>query len=245
MGAQSREFPENWAQDELTKFIDQANCNVVATYDKDENEYPVVSSIDEIFLTIVRALLNPQAIVEAIILMRSHAAYRAAAWLAMAGMNPEVFVQARSCLEYSLYALHMNQNPGLDEVWLRRHDNEATLKKSKNEFRFGQVIDDLEAEDPQNAEVARILYERSIDFGAHPNERSITANLLMEKGSDGIKIQQTTLGGGTVQQRHSLKTTAQVGLCSLYIFRLIFRERFDILGVTERMDHHRNVLLGT
>lgn len=245
MGAQSREFPENWAQDELTKFIDQVNTNVVATYDKDKNDYPFVSSIDEIFLNIVRALLNPQAIVESVILMRSHVAYRATALLAMAGMNPEAFVQARSCLENSLYALHMNRNSGLDEVWLRRHDNKGSLQKTKNEFNFSKVIQTLESEDPSNAKVARKLYERTIDFGAHPNERSVTANLSIIDGNGGIKIQQTYLAGGTPTQRHSMKTTAQVGLCSLYIFRLIFRERFDILGLTERMDHHRNVLLGT
>ena len=88
MDTQYREFPSNWAQDELTNFIDLANNNVVATFVRDKNEYPLVSSIDKIFLDIVRALLNPQAIVESVILMRSHAAYRAAALLAMAGMNP-------------------------------------------------------------------------------------------------------------------------------------------------------------
>jgi len=41
MKAQYREFPGNWAQDELTNFIDLANSNVVATFAKDKNEYPL------------------------------------------------------------------------------------------------------------------------------------------------------------------------------------------------------------
>lgn len=198
MNEQYREFPGNWAQDELTNFIDMANSNVVATFANDKIEYPIVSAIDQIFQEIVRALLNPQAVVESVILMRSHVAYRATALLAMAGMNPEAFVQARSCLENALYALHMNRNAGLDEVWLRRHDDETSLKRTRNEFTFSNVIKTLEAEDAKNATVARSLYERTIDFGAHPNERAVTANLTIENINGGKKLKQAYLSGGTV-----------------------------------------------
>jgi len=242
MNEQYREFPGNWGQDDLSSFIDMANGNVVATFANDKNEYPLVSAIDQMFQAIVRALLSPQAVVESIILMRSHVAYRATSLLAMAGMNPEAFVQARSCLENALYALHMNRNAGLDEIWLRRHDDESSLKRTRSEFTFPNVMKTLEAEDAKNAVVARNLYERTIDFGAHPNERAVTANLSIENVNGGKKLKQAYLSGGTIQQRHSMKTTAQVGLCSLYIFRLIFRERFDILGLTAKMDAHRNVL---
>ena len=61
MNEQYREFPGNWATDTLTSFIDMANSNVVATFVRDKDRYPLVSSIDSIYLTIVRALLNPQA----------------------------------------------------------------------------------------------------------------------------------------------------------------------------------------
>ena len=136
----------------------------------------------------------------------------------------------------------MDRNSGLDEVWLRRHDDDSSLKKTKGEFKFSKVIQTLESEDKKNADVARYLYERTIDFGAHPNERAVTANLSIENVNGGKKLQQTYLAVGTLTQRHSMKTTAQVGLCSLYTFRLIFRERFDILGLTALMDKHRDVL---
>ena len=39
------------------------------------------------------------------------------------------------------------------------------------------------------------------------------------------------------QLKLALKTTAQVGVCALSLFRSVYRERFDILGVTEALDH--------
>lgn len=237
-----REFPASWADDDLTEYFDQAFNNVVATFVRDKTEFPLVNAIDSIFKKAVSALVHPPVIVESALLMRSSVAYRATSLLAMAGMNPEAFVQARSCLEYALYALHINRNSGLDETWLRRHDDEGSLKTTRTAFSFAKVIKTLEDEDPRNAQVARKLYERAIDFGAHPNEMAITANLTLEGDKENRTLIQTFLGGGTIQQRHSLKTTAQVGLCALYTFRRIFCERFDTVGLTERMDVHRSVL---
>ena len=41
----------------------------------------------------------------------------------------------------------MDRNSGLDEVWLRRHDDDSSLKKTKGEFKFSKVIQTLESED--------------------------------------------------------------------------------------------------
>jgi len=148
----------------------------------------------------------------------------------------------RSCLETALYTLHMNRHAGFDELWLRRHDDADALRAVKNEFRISKTFETLGTEDQWNEAVARKLYERTTDFGAHPNERAMTSSLTIEDIEDGKRLQQAYLSGGTLQQRHALKSTAQVGLCALYIFRLVFRERFDILGVTEKLDEVRAVL---
>jgi hypothetical protein len=50
------------------------------------------------------------------------------------------------------------------------------------------------------------------------------------------------LEGDSIQLRLALKTTAQVGVCSLSLFRSIYKERFDILGVTGAIDHIKNGL---
>jgi len=241
--AETRNFPDSWSKDSITEFVDTAINNIAATYANDKNEYPLVSEIDRIFLEIAQALNHPgERIVEAILLLRSHAAFRAAVMLAMSGMGPETFVQLRSCLENSLYSLHIHKNEGYDEIWLNRHTDNDSLKAVKNNFKMVDVKKTLQATDASNYEVASKLYERTIDFGAHPNEMASTSSLTIEEENGDIKLRQVYLTGGNMQQRHAMKSTAQVGVCSLYILREVFKERFNKLGLTESLDKLRNVL---
>jgi hypothetical protein len=239
----TRKFPDNWASDSLTEYIDTAINNIAATHANDKNEYPLIKEIDSIYLEIAQGLNNPGGrVVESILLLRSHAAFRAAAMLAMCGMGPETFVQLRSCLENALYSLHIHKNSGYDEIWLNRHTDDKSLKEVKNKFKMGDVKNTLKETDKTNYKVASILYDRTIDFGAHPNEMASTSSLTIEKENGDTKLQQIYLSGGNMQQRHAMKTTAQTGVCSLYILREIFKDRFDILGLTARLDKLRSVL---
>ena len=96
--------------------------------------------------------------------------------------------------------------------------------------------------DTKNHEVASKLYDRTIDFGGHPNEMAITSSFTIEEKDGDIKLQQIYASGVNMQQRHAMKSAAQVGVCSLYILREIFKERFDILGLTARLDKLRSGL---
>lgn len=237
------DFPDNWATDSLSKYIDVAIKNIGATFANDKNEYPLISEIDRIYLEIAQALNNPgERIIEAILLYRSHSSFRAAAMLAMSGMVPETFVQLRNCLENALYSLHIQKNEGYGEIWLNRHTDDDSLKAVKNHFKMVNVKKTLQETDANNYEVAQKLYDRTIDFGAHPNEMASTSSLAITEENGDIKLQQTYLTGGDMQQRHAMKTAAQVGVCTLYILRKIFKERFDILGLTEKLDKLRNVI---
>ena len=239
----TRDFPDNWTNDSLTSFIDVAINNITATFYRDKTECPLIIEIDNIFLEIAEALDHPgDRIVESILLYRTHSSFRAACILAMSGMSPESFVQMRNCLENALYALHIYKNKGLDEIWLNRHTDEASLKTVKNNFKISDVKETLKRTDKKNHEVASTLYDRTIDFGAHPNEMASTSSAIMEENEDGIKLQQIYASGGNMQQRHAMKTTAQVGLCSLLTLRHIFKERFDILGLTVKLDKLRSAL---
>ena len=100
----------------------------------------------------------------------------------------------------------------------------------------------LENTDATNYKVAQILYDRTIDFGAHPNEMASTSSLTITEENGAIKLQQIYLTGGNIQQRHAMKTASQVGVCSLFILREIFKDRFNILGLTARLDKLKSVL---
>jgi hypothetical protein len=167
--------------------------------------------------------------------LRSHSAFRAACEHATAGQIADAFPALRACLEYAAYALHIVKHPGLEEVWLRRHDNDTAKDRTRSEFVLAKLRDSIGCCNQKAAKIFQDLYQRTIDFGGHPNERSVTGNLRIIEKEDRKEFQQAYLHGDGVALGHTLKTTAQVGLCALEILREIYSPRFDLLGVSERM----------
>jgi hypothetical protein len=88
----------------------------------------------------------------------------------------------------------------------------------------------------------KILYERTIDLGAHPNERAITGNMTLEAGTDKTTFQNFYLHGDGVPLDHAFKVTAQVGLGSLLMFEHIFRDRFRLLAIDAELQKLRSGL---
>ena len=160
----------------------------------------------------------------------------------MSGQAVDTFPVLRSCLEYALYALHINANPTFAEVWLRRHDNVEALREVKQHFKHGRVMETLLKRDAALHAQLSALYERTIDFGGHPNERAVSSSATMTREGDTAVIRNQFLHGDSLAFEHALKTTAQIGLGSLMVFRLIFRERFDLLGLRDTIDALRRVL---
>lgn len=235
-------IPPNWNSDKLSRFIHLAMHNSVATFNNKKDEYETLKNINDCFEIIKDDFKNTTNIFEALLLMRSHSSYYAACRLAMSGQVPETFVMLRNGLENALYALHIKRNQKAGDIWLKRHDNEKSLKATRNEFTYKKIITTLEKTDRSLFATAKVLYETSIDSGAHPNEQAITSSLTVNISDDKIDLKQVYLTVEDLQIVRGLKSTAQVGLCSLYIFRHIFKEQFDIMGITSIMDRYRSKL---
>ncbi len=237
-----KEFPDDWAGNALTAHVDVAIGNMMATTVKNSTEYPLLIELDSCYETVIRGLIDPPGFLEGFFLMRSHAAFRAGCMLAMGGHNTETFPIIRNCLEYALYALHVNRNPRLGEVWLRRHESESTEAKVRQEFKHSKIMKTLEEVDSHAFKVAGSLYQRTIDFGGHPNERAITSSMGVKKGEGSHHYMQDYLSGGTMPHRHALKSSAQIGLCALLVLENIFHARFESAGVGDRLIYLKSVL---
>jgi hypothetical protein len=155
---------------------------------------------------------------------------------------PETFVLLRSCLEYAAYGLHLNANPSLGETWLKRHDDAAALKAMKKAFLGPEVEQTIVAKDKELGPVYKDLYERTIDFGGHPNLRGVVSNMLLKETADKRELQPVYLHADETIVLHALKTTAQVGVCSLHLFQHVLAERFLLLGIREKLIELRNRL---
>lgn len=235
-------LPRKWTNDLLSEFADQAFRNMLATFVRKKPQFDTLIQIDRLYFEIAENLSHPENIFAPLFVMRSHSAYRAGCQLASGGQISESFCVLRACLECALYCLHIYEHDSLGEVWLRRHDDEASLKASRDEFSHSKVMTTLRNNDPRLCATIQSLYERTIDFGGHPNERSITGSMMVKTSETEVGIRQIYLHGDSLSLEHGLKSSAQIGLGGLYILRLVFRERFDILDITSGLDQLRKNL---
>jgi hypothetical protein len=146
----------------------------------------------------------------------------------MAGQAPETFVLLRSCLEYSGYARLIHLNPTLDMVWLHRHNGDDAFKKMRNKFTATKVETAVQSIDPALGSLYNEMYNRSIDFGGHPNPKGVTASMIYDEGS-------IYLHGDDLILHHCLDSTARTGLCSLYVFQHILPAQFISLGIGKKL----------
>ena len=160
----------------------------------------------------------------------------------MAGQAAEVCAALRLCIENALYGLYFTQNPASAEVWLRRNDGAEAKRRVKKEFTTRNLFDTLRGVDRSEAEFAEQLYESCIDFGAHPNQLAFAQNLRLEDGPGEVDCRSIYLTDDCLVYRFCLTTVARVGTSVLGVFRLAFRERFDITGLSEQLEQARQGL---
>ena len=227
--------PVDWGKDALSEYFSMSYQNRIASFVNKSDAYQKFLDIDSCFAKISEAWTNPRPIVPALLLIRAHCAYRAACEAALAGQTVEAFIMIRALLEASGYAAHISINAGLDEIWLRRHDSDPKhLKAAKDEFTVGKVRSSIEKRDKHTASRFINLYDTSIEFGAHPNERSISGNLDKIDHQDSVVFNLKMLQGDGVALDHALLTVARAGVCSLDILQIPFGARFELLGVRKR-----------
>lgn len=161
--------PNDWGEDSLSEFIEQAWRNTIASFANHRKEYERLRDIHILYTDLIRHLDNSPDWFVGFFLMRAHSAYLASVRLVLSTQVADVYIVLRGCLETSLYGLYLSGHPKSAETWIRRGDNEASKRLVKNEFTIKNVLSYLKTVDPPEASVASLLYERTIDYGGHPN----------------------------------------------------------------------------
>ena len=226
--------PPGWGQDGLTKFWDAARCNQFGTFVQ-KPIFRKLAAIDALFAKISDGWLNPDDDIGAMLLLRCHSAFRAAAGLAAAGQVAESFVVNRSVLEFAAYALHLHRNADVRMIWLNRHEDETSMEASRNALSHNKVRKSVEAVNRHAAERFEKLYQWAIDFGGHPNERSVTGNMKMVEEKDRREMLAIMQHGNGVQLDAALVGTARCAMCALEILQSVFGARFTLLGISAAM----------
>jgi hypothetical protein len=233
--ARSNTTPPGWAADELTRFLQQTHQQQYASFHNKKQAVGRLVAIDELFVRVSKNWLNPQSEVEAMLFLRCHAAFRAAAGESMAGQAVECYRQCRGMLENAAYAVHIHRDRSLAIVWLNRHQDEAGMKASKKAFQHIAVTASVAAANQHAGKRFEELYQRTIDWGGHPNERSVTGNMKMIEEPDRRVMLAIMLHGDGVELDMALKTVAQCGMVSLELLQVLYNAKFEILGINAAM----------
>lgn len=216
----------------LTSFIIAAEQNSRTASNQFKNDFDKLVSVDEVLNKAAINLDNTIDWFVGFFLIRSHAAWRGAVRLATSGELPESYVVFRACLENALYGFYLYKNPTSSKTWLSRHDSDEAKKKTRNEFTYANVLNELKNYDDKLSGITSELYERTIDYGGHPNPNALLTNSKQEVGDDKVVFDIMYMNANPDAMKLALKTSAQVGVAVLKIFQKVFPHRFDILNIT-------------
>lgn len=230
-----KDVPLTWARDDLSSYWDMAASNMVTNFVHGTSELKLVQRVDHAFWNIATNLINSKGLVVALLLLRCHAAYRAASMLAVAGAASDTYPLIRSVLEIAGYGLLIHWNPKLGSVWLERHTSAKDKNRNKDAFQIAKVKAVIEKADKGLLKLFNELYETSIDFGGHPNERSVTTNMFLSEDATQKKFNLQYLHGHSIAVRLALKNTARAGLFGLHAFQHAMPERFQLLGLRDEV----------
>lgn len=238
--------PQGWGAKDLTAFLDLVRNNQYATFANHRDAVSVLERIDSAFMRIGSHLLNPKDQLTPFFLYRSHSALRAASACAMAGQTVETFVLLRSCLEFAAYALQIDKVQGARQKWLDRHKDESSRKAATNAFRMDHMRPTIAKCDARLEKIFGGLYQRCIEYGAHPNEQAVWGSLQLKEGADRVEVLQIYLHKDGAALRAAVKGTAEIGLCALFILQHVsaFTARFELLGLKQELQSLRKMVDG-
>lgn len=222
--------------DNLIPFLELVSSNQKSNIARFPAQYEPIQRVNICLSTTGKNLVNPKPVMCGVLFLRCQYAYKAAAGMALSGQATKSFVMMRSCLEYAGYALAIFNEPGLENVFNNRHVSSADMQAQKQSFRISEIKKVIEAFDPKLADLFQIFYDRSIDFGGHPNPHATFSTMEILSDSS-----FTALALATDPQilKHAMKSVAQVELTVLFMFQHIFPAKFELLGIRAEMDRLR------
>ena len=229
-------IPPDWGDDPLSAFIDNALHNIHATFHNLKPQYDLLKNIHLVFDSIVQNLDRSPEWFASFFLVRSHSAFLGGVRFSLSGAIPESYMVLRGCLENAFYGFYLHDDQGRQETWLRRHDDQKSKAKMRSEFTIRNVLDFIKKRDNGLYKISSDLYERTIDLGAHPNEKAFFSVMKQEKDNSKITFDSAYLIGNEPALQLSMKSSAQIGICSLSIFEKIYKTRFEILGLSYQIN---------
>jgi hypothetical protein len=233
-----------WSDDPLSTFFRDTEYNERASSLNFARIYVVLQKVHVTFQELEKAVAKDnrvelERLVPRFLAIRTHSSFLAGIRLAMSGQLPESYAVLRSAIEQAWYALHIAKDtnpPNRAKVWLARDNNKDSKSKCRKEFAVGKVRSTHELFDCSTAMQLHELYDRTIDFGGHPNEKSLFGAMSRVETANEIIYSVGILSfRDPVLVVAALHMAVAVAIGTLKVFELIFQERFLILGLDAKV----------
>ncbi len=204
-------------------FLDFANEIERAAFDRNPDLASFLSEIHESFKKVLFQENMKAPPLPSLLMMNSHASFLGAVRTAFSGQSPPVFMILRGSLESAAYAL-LARDKENEKAYLARDRNKRTCRES---FTMAKAVSKLRRIDPNLGTFFKEHYEAQIDFGAHPNAKSVVNHLSLSKRNDGMTGMTLTIlhdpGSGSITQ--TLMACLETGIALLWICPHVLSEQ--------------------
>jgi hypothetical protein len=224
----------------LQEFFDALRSAQQANRTKFADRYDIIERIDRCFVRVGKNLNKISSPMSGVFLLRCQSAFATAAGMALAGQVVETFVMQRSVLEYAGYCLVIGKTPSVEGVFLGRHTSAKAMKAQKEAFTIGAVKVAVRRCDTKLADVFVENYDRSISFGGHPNPHAAFSAMVVDERDGERSMTVLAVSDDPKVVVHALKCTAQVGLTALCLLQHVFKEKFELLDISQEIDALKN-----
>lgn len=222
---------------ELAYFIRVANEACSEAVQKLAQPLSFLAGVDLLYMDFLKAAGGIRPATASILLMNAHASFRAGVRLALSGQLLPVFMTLRGSIESALYAHALVVNPELQTVWLMRDKDDDSRRMCRQAFSAAKVFQCLERADEKDfADRLRYVYDSTIDFGAHPNSRSLVSSIRVEQSDDGSHAMDFAYihGVGSFELRQSVVACGEIGLAVFFVALLCFEGHPCMVQLNQR-----------
>lgn len=205
--------------EELDHFFRVADESCAEARNIHAEAFSSLAKLDRLFIDFLAEAGGTKPPAAGILLLNAHALFRAALKAAMSGQLPPVFMLLRGSIESALYAHAMVVKPSLQGVWLEREKDEDSRQNCRREFSAANVFRHLEqAHEKAFADNVREAYGYTIDFGAHPNSRSLLSSTKIEAVDGAHALDFAYIhGSGSFELRQSLVACFETGILVFFV----------------------------
>lgn len=234
-----RDIPEHWGKSDLTQFLEVMEENGIASFAGLPAWFDILERIDATIVTNAPNLfhrVDGSGVTAARLYMRAFGAYRAAARLSVSGQVYETAVLRRSIIEHATYAWACGQSQSHRDVWLARARGEQERKAARKAFQWNGLMQMLGIEDEKLARDIRSHYEKSLDFGAHPNVEGVDlSSQLITTDEEGAEFNTIYAHGPNT----IIPAIAEIICIMQLVYRLLLHtvgHRVRLLSIDQRFE---------